>query len=59
MKLSRRKFLRLAAGAAALPAITRVASAETYPARFTGSYSCRALSNASLLCGSVPPRRMV
>ena len=33
MKLPRRKFLRLAAGAAALPAITCVASAETYPAR--------------------------
>jgi tripartite-type tricarboxylate transporter receptor subunit TctC len=33
MKLPRRKFLHLAAGAAALPAIGRVASAETYPAR--------------------------
>jgi tripartite-type tricarboxylate transporter receptor subunit TctC len=33
MKLPRRQFLHLAAGAAALPAIGRVASAETYPAR--------------------------
>src|SRR5215467_241878 len=33
MKLPRRQFLRLGAGAAALPAIGRVASAETYPAR--------------------------
>src|SRR5215468_4781234 len=33
MKLPRRQFLRLGAGAAALPAIGRVACAETYPAR--------------------------
>ena len=33
MELPRRQFLRLAAGAAALPAITRNACAETYPAR--------------------------
>ena len=33
MKLPRRHFLQLAAGAAALPAISRVARAETYPAR--------------------------
>src|SRR5262252_9053639 len=33
MKLPRRQFLDLAAGAAALSAIGRVASAETYPAR--------------------------
>jgi tripartite-type tricarboxylate transporter receptor subunit TctC len=33
MKLPRRKFLHLAAGAAALPAISRIAKAETYPAR--------------------------
>src|SRR5262245_53596041 len=33
MKHPRRQFLRLAAGVATLPAITRVASAETYPAR--------------------------
>jgi tripartite-type tricarboxylate transporter receptor subunit TctC len=33
MRLPRRRFLRLAAGAAALPALTRFSSAETWPAR--------------------------
>src|ERR1700745_570399 len=33
MKLHRRQFLHLAAGAAALPAVCRVAQAETYPIR--------------------------
>src|SRR6202034_2923950 len=33
MKLPRRKFLHLAAGAAALPAVSRIASAQTYPSR--------------------------
>ena len=33
MKLPRRQFLRLAAGAAALPAVSRAASAQAYPAR--------------------------
>jgi tripartite-type tricarboxylate transporter receptor subunit TctC len=33
MKLARRAFLRLAAGAAALPAAARVATAQTYPTR--------------------------
>jgi tripartite-type tricarboxylate transporter receptor subunit TctC len=33
MKLPRRRFLHLAAGAAALPAVSRVAWAQTYPAR--------------------------
>src|SRR6516164_2397244 len=33
MKLPRRKFLRLAAGAAALPALSRVAWAQAYPTR--------------------------
>jgi tripartite-type tricarboxylate transporter receptor subunit TctC len=33
MKLARRKFLRLAGGAVALPAISRVARAQTYPTR--------------------------
>ena len=33
MKLPRRKFLHLAAGAAASPAISRIALAETYPSR--------------------------
>jgi tripartite-type tricarboxylate transporter receptor subunit TctC len=33
MKLQRRRFLQLAAGVAALPAVSRIASAQTYPAR--------------------------
>jgi tripartite-type tricarboxylate transporter receptor subunit TctC len=33
MKLSRRKFLHLAAGAAALPALSRIARAQAYPSR--------------------------
>ena len=33
MKLPRRRFLHLAAGVAALPALSRLASAETYPTR--------------------------
>src|SRR5258708_7371088 len=33
MKLPRRTFLRLAAGAAALPAVSRIAKARAYPTR--------------------------
>jgi tripartite-type tricarboxylate transporter receptor subunit TctC len=33
MKLPRRKFLYLAAGAAALPVVSRIAWAQAYPAR--------------------------
>jgi tripartite-type tricarboxylate transporter receptor subunit TctC len=33
LKLPRRNFLHLAAGAAALPAVSRIARAQTYPAR--------------------------
>jgi tripartite-type tricarboxylate transporter receptor subunit TctC len=33
MNLARRQFLHLAAGAVALPAVSRVASAQTYPSR--------------------------
>jgi tripartite-type tricarboxylate transporter receptor subunit TctC len=33
MKLPRRRFLHLAAGAAALPAVSRIARAQTYPVR--------------------------
>jgi len=33
MKLPRRNFLRLAAGAAALPTVPRVARAQAYPVR--------------------------
>jgi tripartite-type tricarboxylate transporter receptor subunit TctC len=33
MKFGRRRFLGLAAGAVALPAVSRIASAQTYPSR--------------------------
>jgi tripartite-type tricarboxylate transporter receptor subunit TctC len=33
MKLPRRQFLHLAAAAAALPAVSRIARAQAYPAR--------------------------
>ena len=33
MNLPRRTFLHLAAGAAALPAVSRIAKAQTYPTR--------------------------
>src|SRR5882672_5454186 len=33
MKLPRRRFLHLAVGAAALPAVSRIASAQAYPSR--------------------------
>src|SRR5436190_2673943 len=33
MKLPRRKFLQLTAGATALPAVSRIARAQTYPSR--------------------------
>jgi len=33
MKLPRRQFLHLATGAAAIPAVSRIASAQTYPSR--------------------------
>src|SRR3979409_62806 len=33
MKLPRRRFLHLATGAAALPAVSRIAWAQTYPSR--------------------------
>jgi hypothetical protein len=33
MKLPRRQFLHLAAGAAALPAVSNIARAQAYPAR--------------------------
>ena len=42
MKLPhRRQFLQLAAGAAALPAVSRIARAQTYPARPVRILCCR------------------
>ena len=43
MNLPRRKFLRLAAGAAAVPAISRIAGAQAYPSR-----------PVRIICGFVP-----
>jgi len=42
MKLPRRNFLHLAAGAAALPAISRIARAQAYPSRIVRGcfFSC-------------------
>ena len=65
MKLPRRKFLHLAAGAAALPAVSRIARAQAYPTRPvkivvpvgpSGSYDivCRALAD-QLASGSTRP----
>jgi tripartite-type tricarboxylate transporter receptor subunit TctC len=34
MRIPRRKFLHLAAGAVALPAVSRTAWAQTYPSRY-------------------------
>jgi len=36
MKLARRKLLQFAAGAAALPTVSRIARAQTYPSRPVG-----------------------
>jgi hypothetical protein len=41
MKLPRRQFLHLAAGAAALPAVSRFAWAQAYPARPVRLIRCR------------------
>ena len=41
MKLPRRKFLHFAAGAAALPAVSRVARAQAYPTRPDGCHRSR------------------
>jgi len=46
-KLPRRKFLHLAAGAAALPAVSRIARAQTYPSRPVKIIVGQAAGNAS------------
>src|SRR5450432_2198958 len=48
MKLQRRRFLQLAAGVAALPALSRVARAQGYPAkpvRIVASYPAGGVSD--------------
>ena len=45
MKLPRRQFLHLAAGAAALPAVPRVAYAQAYPTRPVRIIAARVIRN--------------
>jgi hypothetical protein len=40
VKLTRRRFLHLTVGAAAIPAFSRTASAETYPTRPAIGHNC-------------------
>jgi len=46
MKLPRRNFLHLAAGAAALPAISRIARAQAYPSRPVPFFNSRCPDNS-------------
>jgi len=48
MKLPRRNFLHLAAGAAALPAASRIARAQAYPTRPVRIIGCRTDEGAAL-----------
>jgi hypothetical protein len=52
MKLPRRRFLHLAAGAAALPAISRIATAQAYPSRIV----MRVFSSLLPMALTVAPR---
>jgi hypothetical protein len=47
MKLPRRNFLHLAAGAAALPAVSRIARAQAYPTRRARAHSGRAYEDVA------------
>jgi tripartite-type tricarboxylate transporter receptor subunit TctC len=58
MKLPRRKFLHLAAGAAALPALSRVAWAQTYPTRTLTLLVPFAAGGPSDVAGRVIAQRM-
>src|SRR4051794_23749529 len=49
MKLPRRQFLRLAATAAALPTVTRIARAQTYPSHPVRIVTSAASSTADIL----------
>jgi len=51
MKLPRRRFLQLTAGAAALPAVSRIAWAQAYPTRPTTT-NVRARTPAEILAPS-------
>ena len=54
MKLARRKFLRMAAGDVALPTVSRLATAQTYPA-----HSVRIVSDlhSAVWSANAAPRR--
>ena len=56
MKLPRRQFLHLAAGAAALPAVSRIAWAQVYPTRPVRMSS--AFLPAARLTSRAPDRSM-
>jgi tripartite-type tricarboxylate transporter receptor subunit TctC len=58
MKLSRRKFLHLAAGAAALPAVSHEAGAQTYPSRPITMIVPFAAGGTSDVIGRVVAERM-
>ena len=58
MKICRRKFLRLGAGTVALPAISRVASAQAYPARPITMIVPIAAGSSSDVAGRLVAERM-
>jgi tripartite-type tricarboxylate transporter receptor subunit TctC len=58
MKLGRRRFLHLAAGAAALPAVSRIANAQAYPTRPITMIVPYAAGGVSSVEGQVVAERM-
>ena len=58
MKIPRRRFLHLAAGAAALPAVSRIARAQTYPSRPITIVAGFAAGGATDTIGRVIAERM-
>jgi tripartite-type tricarboxylate transporter receptor subunit TctC len=58
MKLARRKFLHLAAGAIALPAVSRVATAQAYPMRPITMIVPQAPGGATDIVGRIFAERM-
>jgi tripartite-type tricarboxylate transporter receptor subunit TctC len=58
MKIPRRQFLHLAAGAAALPAVSRIARAQTYPTRPITMIVPYAAGGVTSVLGQVVAERM-